>query len=408
MPQTTSPRVIIIGAGLSGLTAAHALKAKGIYATIIDGASQVAEPWRARHPQLKLNIHHKFADLPGLPMDRQHGDFVPRDAVVNHLETFARQLDLPIQFETEVLQLSRQEPHQGKPWRVGTTKGAFEADHVVVATGREKHPHLPNWPGRNNFNGEILHAAELGDISRFAGRDVLVIGAGNSGTDVLNHLSRVATGRVWVSLRHGPTIMPTRLFGFPMHRLARLFALLPLPVLDAALALTQRLVYGNLSHYGLHSHTDGGGTRLVRDGISPAMDDGFVAAVKRGQIRMVGETLSFGTDSVRVRGGTIIKPEIVICATGYRSGLEYLFADFGVLDQDGHPYCGTGETDANHPGLWFTGYKATLTGFFDAAIVAAKRIADGVVLQEPNRPTQHRSQFQDHKPSSLQPETLMN
>ena len=126
-------------------------------------------------------------------------------------------------------------------------KGAFEADHVVVATGREKYPHIPDWPGRSDFNGEILHAAALGDISRYAGRDIMVIGAGNSGTDILNHLSRVATGKVWVSLRHGPTIMPTRLFGFPMHRLARLFALLPLPTLDAALALTQRLVYGNLS-----------------------------------------------------------------------------------------------------------------------------------------------------------------
>lgn len=383
MSQRSTPSVIIIGAGLSGLTTAHALKARGINATIIDGASQIAEPWRARHPQLKLNIYRTFADLPGLPMNRQHGDFVPRNAVVDHLETFARQLDLPIHFETEVEQLSRQESHQCKPWRVDTTKGAFEADHVVVATGREKYPHIPDWPGRSDFNGEIIHAAALGDISRFAGRDIMVIGAGNSGTDALNHLSRIATGKVWVSLRHGPTIMPTRLLGFPMHRLARLFALLPLPTLDAALALTQRLVYGNLSRYGLHSHPDGGGTRLERDGISPALDDGFVAAVKRRQMQMVGETIGFETDSVRLRDGASIRPDIVICATGYRSGLETWFADLDVLDQDGHPYYGAGEADPDHPGLWFSGYKATLTGFFDAAIVAAQRIADGVVLQQP-------------------------
>ncbi len=242
MSQRSTPSVIIIGAGLSGLTTAHALKAKGINATIIDGASQIAEPWRARHQQLKLNIYRTFADLPGLPMDRQHGDFVPRDAVLDHLETFARQLDLPIQFETEVQQLSR---------------------------------------------------------------------------------------------------------------------------------------------YGLHSHPDGGGTRLERDGISPALDGGFVAAVKRGQMQMVGETIGFETDSVRLRDGASIRPDIVICATGYRSGLETWFADLDVLDQDGHPYYGAGEADPDHPGLWFTGYKATLTGFFDAAIVAAQRIADGVVLQQP-------------------------
>ena len=192
----------------------------------------------------------------------------------------------------------------------------------MVATGREKYPHLSDWPGRDSFSGEILHTAALGDISRYAGRDILVIGAGNSGTDELNHLSRVATGKVWVSLRHSPTIMPTRFFDFPMLRLARLCALLPLPVLDAALALTQRLVYGDLSRYGFRSHPEGGGTRLERDGISPALDDGFVAAVKRDQMQIVNETVGFETDAVQLRDGSTIKPDIVICATGYRSGLE--------------------------------------------------------------------------------------
>ena len=378
MKHTTTPRIIIIGAGLSGLTAAHALKAKGIHAKIIDAASRIAEPWRRRHPQLKLNVYRSFADLPGLPMNSQHGDFVPRDAVVEHLESFARQLDLPIQFETEVRKISR----QTGLWRIETNQGTYEADHLVIATGREKYPHLPDWPGRDSFNGEILHAADLGDIKRYAGRDILVIGAGNSGTDVLNHLSRVSTGKVWVSLRNGPTIMPTRLFGFPMHRLARLFAMLPLPILDAALALTQRLVYGGLLRYGLRSHPEGGGTRLERDGIAPALDDGFVAAVKSGQMQIVEETMGFHAESVRLRDGSKIQPEIVISATGYRSGLEPWFADFGVLDKNGHPYCSAGEADPDHHGLWFTGYKATLTGYFDAAIVAAKRIADEVVQQQ--------------------------
>ncbi|MES9944226.1 MAG: NAD(P)/FAD-dependent oxidoreductase [Candidatus Thiodiazotropha sp.] len=377
MPQHTTPNVIIIGAGLSGLTAAHELKAKGIHAKIIDGKSRIAEPWRARHPQLKLNVYRSFADLPGLPMSRQHGDFAPRDAVVEHLETFARKLDLPIQFDTEVRRIAR----QNDKWHIETSKDTFEADHVVVATGREKIPYIPDWPGRESFKGEILPAAELGNLNHYVGRNILVIGAGNSGTDVLNHLSRVQTGRVWVSLRHGPAIMPTRVFGFPMHRLARLFAMLPLPILDAALALTQRLVYGDLSEYGFRCHPDGGGTRLVRDGISPALDDGFVAAVKRGQMQIVGETLGFESDKVMVRDGGVIQPDIVICATGYRSGLESLFAEYGVLDKGGHPYCAMGECDSDHPGLWFTGYRAQLTGYFDAAISAAKRITEGVLSQ---------------------------
>ncbi|UTW04145.1 NAD(P)/FAD-dependent oxidoreductase [Amphritea atlantica] len=400
MSQPTFHNVIIIGAGLSGLTTAHALKAKGIKATIIDAASQIAEPWRARHPQLKLNIYRKFASLPGLPMDKRHGDFVPRDAVVGHLETFARQLNLPIQFETEVQQISR----QGEHWRVDTNKGSLESNHIVVATGREKIPYIPDWPERDTYSGEILHAAALGDIARYAERDILVVGAGNSGTDVLNHLSRIPTGKVWVSLRHGPTIMPTRLFGFPMHRLAKLFTLLPLPVLDAALALTQRLVYGKLSRYGLHSHPDGGGTRLNVDGISPALDDGFVAALKRGQMQIVSETMAFNTDAVQLGDGSIIKPEIIICATGYRSGLEGWFAGMGVLNRDGRPKCSAGEFDPSHPGLWFCGYKTTLTGYFDAATVAAKRIADGIASRHSSYKRGSTHSRQDPSSSAPNPE----
>jgi len=251
-------------------------------------------------------------------MSKEYGDFVPRDAVVEHLETFARQLDLPIRFETDVRKISR----RADRWRIETNQGPFEADHIVVATGREKHPHIPDWPGRDSFKGEILHAAALGDLARYAGRNVVVIGAGNSGTDVLNHLSRVATGEVWVSLRHGPTIMPTRLLGFPTHRLARMFAMLPLPILDAMLALTERIAFGNLSRHGFRKHSKGGGTRLQRDGITPALDDGFVNAVKLGKMQIVKETVGFDARHVQLSDGRKLKPEIVICATGYRSGLE--------------------------------------------------------------------------------------
>jgi len=52
------------------------------------------------------------------------------------------------------------------------------------------------------------------------------------------------------------------------------------------------------------------------------------------------------------------------------------------LDSEGHPHFSAGEADPDHPGLWFTGYKVSLTGFFDAAIVAAERIADSILQQQ--------------------------
>lgn len=366
--------VIVIGAGLSGLAAARALSVRNIPVTILDAGERVADPWRARHPQLRLNVHRHFASLPGLPMTRRDGVFVRRDTVVDYLERYANGLHVPIHLGAEVTGIER----TGAGWRVTTPDRDYACAHVVIATGRTRVPHIPDWPGRERFTGEILHAAELGDVARFNGKDVLVVGAGNSGSDALNHLARHAPTQVWISVRHGPAVVPTRVFGFPLHRLARVFAALPAAVLDPAFRLTQRLFLGNLERFGLRSHPDGGGTRLLRDGIAFAIDDGFVAALRQERFRVVGEVSGFDGDRVLLSGGDWFRPDVVICATGYRTGLEPLVGALGVLDANGQPSKPMGEADPANPGLWFTGFRAVFTGYFDAARVAADRIADAI------------------------------
>lgn len=248
---------------------------------------------------------------------------------------------------------------------------------------------MPDWPGRDRFQGELKHAAAFGDVAQYAGRKVLVIGAGNSGTDVLNHLARADPAQVWVSVRHGPAILPSRVFGFPLHRLAKLFGLLPKKTLDPAFGAIQRLAFGDLKRFGLPSHPDGGGTRMLRDGITFALDDGFVASLKQGRCQVVASTVGFERDSVRLADGSRLTPDVVICATGYRTDLETLFGGMGVLDAPGHPTHPMGEADARHPGLWFTGYRPEFTGFFHAAGVTARRIAQAVA-EGPPKPSQLR------------------
>ena len=60
VPHSTT--AIIIGAGLSGLAAASELRARNIPFTILEAADRVADPWRARHQKLRLNIHRHFAN----------------------------------------------------------------------------------------------------------------------------------------------------------------------------------------------------------------------------------------------------------------------------------------------------------------------------------------------------------
>lgn len=377
MQQSSGQNAIVIGAGLSGLTAAHALAQRGVSVTVLESSDRVADPWRARHPQLRLNIHRHFAGLPGCPPPDTDGPFLRRDTVVNHLEDYARDLQVPIHFGIAVTGIGR----AGSRWRLDTDSEAYECDNVIIATGRDRIPHIPDWKGRDLFSGELIHAADLGDVSRFDGKRVLVVGAGNSGGDVLNHLTRHQPSEVLISVRHGPAIVPTRVLGFPLHRAAGLFAALPVGVLDPAFRLMQWLFFGNLNQYGLTSHPDGGGTRLLRDGVAFAMDDGFVAAIRSGRFRVAGQITGFQRRKVEFTNGKSFHADTVICATGYRTGLEPLLAHLPVLDGCGVPLHPSGEPDPDHQGLWFIGYRPGFHGYFHAAAASARQIADGIRLQ---------------------------
>lgn len=390
---------IVIGAGLSGLAAAKELRARDIPVTLLEAADRIAAPWLARHPRLRLNIHRRFAQLPGRQPIRDKDTFLRRESVIEYLTEYADGLDAPIHFETSVLAV-RQE---GGLWHVETNRGDYICAHWIVATGRVRVKVMPVWRGMEEYGGAVIHTVDFSDSRDYDGKKIFVIGAGNSGTDVLNHLLRNNPAQVWVSLRHGPAILPSRVFGFPLHRLANLFAITPTWLLDLMFAITQRLAFGNPRRYGMRHQPLGGGTRLLKHGVTPALDDGFVAALKAGRFEAVSETVGFLPDAVELASGRKICPDVVICATGYRSGLEDLFGHLRTLDSEGNPLHQMGEADANNPGLWFTGYAMTFQGFFHAAGTSATRIATKIaakVLQS------HKSRHAHQIANTQTPQTL--
>lgn len=366
--------VAIVGAGAAGLATAFCLNRAGIPVRLFEKSHEIAGPWRKRHPQLRLNTHRDLSQLPGLKMPGDAGTFPGRDTLIRYLEDYARKLDVPVEFGVEVTALER----AGDGWRLETGSGPVAARHVVIATGREATPFIPDWPGRGDYEGRLVHAADFGDAEQYAGKNVLVVGAGNSGSDILNHLSRVDTQSVLISIRQGSVIFPTRLFGVPMQRMAPLLEKLPLRAIDWMLKDTQRMAFGDLTQYGFPAHPEGGASRMAADGVSPAIDNGFIAAVKAGRMRVVPEVGRFRERMVVLADGTRVAPDVVIAATGYRTGLEHLLGHLDVLDSRGVPRIDGAQTLPHAQGLWCIGMRPTMSGYFRAASRNGRAIATAI------------------------------
>ena len=383
---------IVIGAGASGLAAAYALQKRGIAVRIIEKSSRAGDAWYHRHPQLHLNTHRHLSKLPGMAIPKTAGPFPSRDSIIQYLDDYAKRLAKQQHVSIDYGVIVERIGQSDSGWTIKTDKGVYTTHHVVVATGHDRVPHLPCWEGHKQFEKELIHAADLGDISRYRGKKILVVGAGNSGADVLNHLSTIDTDKLWVSVRHGPTVFPKRLFGVPVQRLSPVLARLSIPAVDRLLNLTEKIAFGDLKKWGLHKHPLGGATRLAETGTSPAIDNGFIAALKAGKIEVVPEIKQFESAVVQLVDKQRIEPDIVISATGYRTGLENILGHLDILDDTGIPPIQGAEQLPDYQGLWFTGMRPRLTGFFlmagdvaweiAAAIEALEQSGDGVTFDK--------------------------
>ncbi|MCO6439555.1 MAG: NAD(P)/FAD-dependent oxidoreductase [Nitrococcus mobilis] len=374
--EGTDPEpVVIIGAGISGLALAWRLERLGIDPLILDAADRFADTWRQRHPQLRLNTHRRFSRLPGRPLSRSVGDFASRETIIEYIESYGRALTSRITFGIDVRRIER----TGDAWQLQAGAGEVRARQVVVATGRERLPKIPNWPGIATYRGTLRHAVEFGAVEQYRGKSVLVVGCGNSAVDMLNHLVRVETADLSVAVRNGAAIVPLKLCGVPVPRLSGLMSRLPTRLVDRLLTLTQHLAFGDLSRLGLPEAGIGAATRLARYGVAPAIDDGFVDALKAGRVTPVPGVAGFEHDRVRLTDNRALTPDVVLCATGYSPELENLVGHLDVLDSKGVPRFQGAESRDDVPGLWFLGMKPRLYGTFHAARrdsrALAKRIA---------------------------------
>lgn len=369
------PETIVCGAGAAGLGAAAALVRSGVDTLVLESGPSVATSWRQRYDGLRLNTTARMSSLPGYRAShRRYGEFPSRDDWVRYLEDHAAHHRLQVRCETEARRVSR----DGNGWRVETSAGDLEARYVVVATGYDREPDLPDWPGRETFTGELLHSSAYRSPEPYRGRDVLVVGPGTTGSEVAHHLVAGGAASVHVASRTPPNVIRRKFLGTSVNLTGIPLSRLPLPVADGVVHAVQRVMFGDLAPYGIPRSPVGTATALKVHHRTPAYDDGFVADLKAGRIRVVPAVTGFDGADVLLADGSRLRPDVVIAAIGYRRGLHGLVGHLGVLDPSGIPVVHGGEQHPAAPRLFFNGYRADLSGQLRLMRGGARSIAAAV------------------------------
>jgi putative flavoprotein involved in K+ transport len=153
---------------------------------------------------------------------------------------------------------------------------------------------------------------------------------------------------------------------------------LPLRIADELLWASQRIANGSLSRHGLPRPPVGVASLMATKQQAPAYDDGFLTSLKAGRIEIVAAVEGFDGADVLLADGARIQPDVVIAATGYRRGLEQLVGHLGVLDERGRPLIHGRDQHPRAPGLFFTGFRAELSGQLRLMRFDARRIARAV------------------------------
>ncbi len=372
MSREDRAEVTVVGAGPGGLAAAAALKGVGIPAVVLERAASVGATWRRHYDRLHLHTARWLSGLPGLAIPRRAGTWVSRDDFADYLEAYVRHHDLDIRLDTEVQRLER----EGPDWRVATSRGAFASSRVVIATGQNRVPFLPSWPGRESFTARFVHSSEYRTGVEHRGRDVLVIGAGNSGAEIAVDLVEQGAKRVRLSIRRPPNIVLRTVAGVvPAQLVSIALSKLPLALADALARATARVTVGDLRELGLPAPDRGIYTEMIRDRQIPIIDVGLIAALRAGRVEVIPAVERFQGPSVQVRGGGVIQPDVVVAATGYGPALEPLLGHLGVLDAQGIPRSHGDAESPEAPGLHFIGFSNPPTGNLREMAIDARRIA---------------------------------
>lgn len=328
--MTRLPRVCVIGAGSSGIAMAKVLHGRGIPFDCYEKSDRVGGNWvfnnkngmSAAYRSLHINTSRDRMQYSDFPMPRDYPDFPHHSLIANYFDDYVNHFGFrnKIVFNTGV---ARAERRADGLWDVALDDGTHNLyDALAVANGHHWNPRWPDPAFPGAFNGVQMHAHAYVDNADFAGKNVVVLGMGNSAMDIAVEISKVAR-RTMLASRRGAHVIPKYIWGRPLDKWAS-SALIPFRVRQLILETMLAVQVGRMEKYGLPKPDH----RITQ--AHPTISDTILSALTHGDIVPKPNLAELLGDRVKFEDGSVEPVDAIIYCTGYK--VTFPFFDTEFLD----------------------------------------------------------------------------
>lgn len=312
---------IIIGAGQAGLAIAYYLNKQNVNYLIVDANTETGAPWLKRWDSLKLFTPSEFNNLPGMKFPHQKGYYADKYEVSNYLKTYVTKFNIPIEFNHKINSLKK----ENGVFTLKSDTKKFEAKNVIVATGPFHKPFTPNCHTKISKDILQIHSEHYKNSNQLQNGPTLVVGAGDSGVQILNEISKTDR-QVYFSGNTNITSIPQEILG-----------------------KTLWWWFSKIGFLTAHKYSWIG--KKLSKGGQPVIGTDVKRLFKKKNVTCVGRTLDANEQSIIFEKQNTSDIKNIVWATGFKPNFNWI--DNIKLDDSHYPLNYRGVSDID--GLYFIG-----------------------------------------------------
>ncbi|GAU44776.1 hypothetical protein TSUD_27450 [Trifolium subterraneum] len=323
--------VVIVGAGPSGLAISACLTQNNVSHIILEKEECCASLWRKNaYDRLNLHLASEFCSLPLMPHPPSGPTYLSKDQFLQYIDKYVEHFNIKPRYCHVVV--SAEYDELSKKWSVETkntredTSETYISNYLVIASGENSEGYIPNVPGLDNFEGEVVHSKYYKSGSKYESKKVLVVGCGNSGMEIAYDLQNWGANPSIV-IRSSFHVFSREL----IHQGMSMVNYFPVRVVDAIITFLAKLKYGDLSKYGIYRPKEGPLHLKNITGKSAVIDVGTIAKIKEGAIKVVPSNIKRIEKKKVIFENMEEEFDVLIFATGYRSVVnKWLKGELGL------------------------------------------------------------------------------